>query len=115
MKTQQWLNTAPQKLMLSVRNSKSVEYDHVDIKYKFSTVPILNDVFLHGHRMNEIPFNNTQNFTYMLINFLPKVLTILRKKVFENMRGKGESAGDQHFVISQQCFLPCHRQIPCFE
>ena len=33
-----------------------------------------------------------------------RLLTILRKKPLENIVGKGENAGNQHFVLFQQCF-----------
>ena len=29
----------------------------------------------------------------------------LKKKPFENIVGKGENAGNQHFLLSRQCFL----------
>ena len=33
-----------------------------------------------------------------------RLLTILGKKPFENIVGKGENAGNQHFHPFQQCF-----------
>ena len=36
---------------------------------------------------------------------------ILEEKSFENIEGKGENAGNQHFLHSPQCFLPNQRQI----
>ena len=30
-------------------------------------------------------------------------------KPFENIVGKGENAGDQHFLLFQQCFLPVQK------
>ena len=30
----------------------------------------------------------------------------LKKKPFENIAGKGENAGYQHFLLFPQCFLP---------
>ena len=40
----------------------------------------------------------------------------LRKKPFENIVGKGENAGKQHFLLCQQCFLPIPNLpiYPCF-
>ena len=32
-------------------------------------------------------------------------LMILKKQSFENIVGKGENAGSQHFLLLQQCFL----------
>ena len=31
------------------------------------------------------------------------------KRAFENIVGKGENAGNQHFLLFPQCFLPYHR------
>ena len=36
------------------------------------------------------------------------------KKPFENIVGKGENAGDQHFLLFSQCFLPYQRQKSSF-
>ena len=33
------------------------------------------------------------------------------KETFENIMGKGENAGDQHFLLYPQCFLPDGSQI----
>ena len=38
-----------------------------------------------------------------------------RKKPFENIVGKGENAGNQHFLLFPQCFLSYQRQKPSFE
>ena len=35
-----------------------------------------------------------------------QLLTTLKKKSFENIVGKGENAGNQHFLPFPQCFLP---------
>ena len=35
-----------------------------------------------------------------------RLLTTLRKKLFENIVGKGENAHNQHFLLFSQCFLP---------
>ena len=39
----------------------------------------------------------------------------LRKKPFENTVRKGENAGNQHFLLFSQCFLPYWRKISQFE
>ena len=36
-------------------------------------------------------------------------------KSLENISGKGENPGNQHFLLFRQCFLPYVRQIECFE
>ena len=41
-------------------------------------------------------------------------LTTLKKKSFENIVGKGENAGYQHFLLFPQCFLPFPQQILIF-
>ena len=38
----------------------------------------------------------------------------LRKGPFENIVGKGENAGNQHFLLFPQCFLPFLTQISVF-
>ena len=38
-------------------------------------------------------------------------LTTLWKRPFENSVGKGENAGNQHFLLFPQCFLPFPKQI----
>ena len=35
----------------------------------------------------------------------------LSKKPFENIEGKGENAGYQHFLLFPRCFQPFQRQI----
>ena len=35
----------------------------------------------------------------------------LEKKPFENIVGKGKNAGNQHFLLFLQCFLPFPKQI----
>ena len=44
-----------------------------------------------------------------------RLLTTLRKKPFENIVGKGENAGNQHFLLLPQCFLPSPKQISVFD
>ena len=44
-----------------------------------------------------------------------RLLTTPRKKPFENIVGKGENAGNQHFLLFPQCFLPYQRQELSFE
>ena len=43
------------------------------------------------------PFNSTTQ---------SRLLTTLKMKAFENIVGKGENAGNQHFPLFPQCFLP---------
>ena len=44
------------------------------------------------------------NFKLFTIQF--RLLTTLYKKPFEKIVGKGENAGNQHFLLFPQCFLP---------
>ena len=39
----------------------------------------------------------------------------LKKKPLENIVGKGEKAGNQHFLPFPQCFLPFTEQISDFQ
>ena len=43
------------------------------------------------------------------------VLTTFLKKAFENIVGKGENAGHQHFFLFPLCFLFYQKQIPSFK
>ena len=47
-----------------------------------------------------------ETFFTFLFTTQSQLLTTLRKKPFENMMGKGENAGNQHFFLFPQCFLP---------
>ena len=40
-------------------------------------------------------------------------LTMIRSKPFENIVGKGENAGNQHFLLFPQCFLSYERLNLC--
>ena len=40
-----------------------------------------------------------------------RIFTTVREKPFENTAGKGENAGNQHFLLFPQCFLPYQRKI----
>ena len=39
----------------------------------------------------------------------------LKKKAYENMVGKGENTGNQHFLLFPQCFLLFPKPISSFE
>ena len=43
------------------------------------------------------------------------VFMAVHKKAFENIVGKGENAGNQHFLLLSQCFLPYQRPISSFK
>ena len=44
-----------------------------------------------------------------------RFLTTLKQKVFENIVGKGENAGNQHFLLLPQCFLLYLREKSSFQ
>ena len=44
-----------------------------------------------------------------------ELIWTLRKKPFENIVGKGENTGYQHFLLFPQCFLPFRTQISIFK
>ena len=44
-----------------------------------------------------------------------RILTTLKMKPFENIVGKVENAGNQHFLIFPECFLPNPKRIFVFK
>ena len=44
-----------------------------------------------------------------------RLLTALEKEYFENIAGKGENAGNQHFLLFPQCFLPIPERNSVFQ
>ena len=44
-----------------------------------------------------------------------RFLTTFRKKTSEDIVGKGENAGNQHFLLFPQCFQPFQTQISIFQ
>ena len=44
-----------------------------------------------------------------------RLLTTFYKETFENIVEKGENAGNQHFLLFQQCFLPVQKRISIFQ
>ena len=44
-----------------------------------------------------------------------RLLTPLKQKAFENMVGKGENAGNQHFLFVPHCFPPLPEQTSVFD
>ena len=67
-------------------------------------------IFLHIYTNFEAP--NDDNCTFhcfgkdKLFPTQSWLFMALYKKPFENIVGKGENAGNQHFLLSQQCFPP---------
>ena len=49
--------------------------------------------------------------------FIPQSPTFydIEKEAFENIVGKGENAGNQHFLLFPQCLLPFPKQIQVFQ
>ena len=57
--------------------------------------------------------NNFNTFDGMILaQLFTTQLTALYRKPLENIVGKGENAGNQHFLLFPQCFLPFPKQIP---
>ena len=44
-----------------------------------------------------------------------RLLMTLKKKPFETIVGKGENAGNQHFLLFQQYFLPISKRVSVFK
>ena len=55
-------------------------------------------------------------FVHTILSFTPEsqVFTTLEKKASENIVGKGENAGNQHFLLFQQCFPTFPNKSPFF-
>ena len=59
-----------------------------------------------------------QYFTDLVLNSLPhnpNILMTQRKKTLENIVGKGENAGNQHFLLFPQYFLSFPNQMLIFD
>ena len=66
-----------------------------------------------------LPANGTRT-THSISKLLTLYHTILtlndpEKKPFENIVGKGENAGNQHFLLFPQCSLPIPKRISSFK
>ena len=48
-------------------------------------------------------------------NTKSELLTTLEEKCFENIAGKGENAGNQHFLLFPQCIQPFPNQVSIFQ
>ena len=71
------------------------------------------------HNITEITVSDLLSIeTYkddeLLLSKIIRILTTLRIKLFENIVGKVENAGDQYFLLFQQSFLPFQRQLKTF-
>ena len=60
----------------------------------------------------------TQNYDFLCklqpFTTQSRLLMTLEKKAFENVSGKGETAGNQYFLLFLQCFLPIPERISIF-
>ena len=52
--------------------------------------------------------------TLTLYHTIPTLNDPEKKKPFENIVGKGENTGNQHFLLFPQCLLPFPKQISIF-
>ena len=59
--------------------------------------------YFHHNRAYKVPLRK-------LFTTQSTLLTTLKQMVFENIMGKGENAGNQHFLLFPQCFLPFENQ-----
>ena len=106
------------RLVLQTRKNQGLlGKGYADLLYCRS---LLHKLFRSLH--NEITFDA---FTFEVIadcmlNLEPfttqsQLLTTLGKKALENILGKGENAGNQHFLLFPKWFLPFQKQISVFE
>ena len=58
--------------------------------------------------------DNDFKIVKMTISLFNSIENTVRKGAFENIVGKGENAGNQHFLLFQLCFLSFSKQIPIF-
>ena len=67
-----------------------------------------NDTFLHLSKFNELTAFVGDKFQNDLIPYhtIPTFNDPEKKRAIENIVGKGENAGNQHFLLFPQCFLP---------
>ena len=82
------------------------------------------DIHVHGywfyHRnitelMNQTEPRSKLSILTPFFTAQSRLLTTLGKKPFENIVGKGENAGNQHFLLFQQRFLLHQRKIAPFQ
>ena len=62
---------------------------------------------------NEQMISASESLNFYLSPTQSRLLKTLSKKPFENIVEKGENAGNQHFLLFSQCFLPIPKTI-CF-
>ena len=65
-----------------------------------------------GDPSSDSKISNCMN---LLFTTQPRLVTPMDKKAFENILGKGENAGSQHFHLFTQCFLIYLKQISIFQ
>ena len=75
--------------------------------------------FLYTYKKGCFLYLNSKNYSKQisgltLYHTIP-TLNDPEKKAFENIVGKRENAGNQHFLLFPQCFLPFPKQISIFQ
>ena len=73
-----------------------------------SRISLTTSVILHLHYTNAFSLDQ---FEHLLCLVKSK---LLKQKLFENIVGKGENAGNQHFLLFPLCFLLLTKQIAIF-
>ena len=86
-------------------------YPAISIRFHFLTKAVRNRSFpgieaYPGPICPLIKPCDTRHLT--LYHTVPTFNDFLYKKHFENIVGKGENAGNQHFLLFSQCFLSVH-------
>ena len=72
------------------------------LPFSFQTFKDQSHLFMVGLKV----VNMALNLAFQLFPTKSRLLTTLDKKAFENIVGKGENAGNQHFLLFPQCFQP---------
>ena len=76
---------------------------------------------LHFKMSSAICFNLDQSKIsssgngFALYHIIPNFNDLEKKNTSENIVGKGENAGHQHFLLFQQCFIPFPSEISIFQ
>ena len=73
-------------------------------------LPLVNSIFSIFHNI----FKGVLLQGPELLTTQSRLLTTLGRKAFENNVGKGENAGNQHFLLFPQCFLPFQTKTAIF-
>ena len=79
---------------------------------KYTCILRVNDKYEYEKQKTKATRKSTSTTEFFTTQ--SRLLTTLYKEPIENNVGKGENAGNQHFLLFPQCFLPFPKQISFF-